>query len=48
MRQEYQTVCQKPKKREGKITLVLEGENVLETTSNLYQPLVSPNGENAD
>ena len=33
----------------GKITLVLEGENVLETTSNLYQPLVtSPNGENAD
>ena len=31
----------------GKITLVLEGENVLETTSNLYQPLVSPNGENA-
>lgn len=33
----------------GKITLVLEGENVLETTSNLYQPLVTfPNGENAD
>ena len=25
----------------GKITLVLEGENVLETTSDLYQPLVS-------
>ena len=36
----------------GKITLVLEGENVLETTSDLYQPLVSSysdeNVKNAD